>query len=229
MRLHARLVPLLALVAACHSRSGEPVAIPDDSYAAEAPASAAEIEPTSSELASVSTAVAVAPEVDEPAGPEPAGGVADVAEPPEAEPEDEEPELPEDSGRPTAVALVHVDGANLQMQEAESDGQRLAALACKADRMPMLGSIALVGAIGKRKSAFDRCAKNGAAAVVHWNVSDRGSTKVEVTGPASQSVRSCVAKAVKPVRAPFSGSCGVVLLIGNAAKADAALEALVAG
>lgn len=170
------------------------------------------------------------PEVPEPA-PEP-DAIAEAEPAAQPQPDAEVAPAPEANAAAApsgAVSLVSVEGANLSIQSAETNGQRIMALQCNVDRLPLMGSMALMGSIADHKKQLDACAKSGDIAVAYWTVGPKGSREVEVSGTKKPAASECVAKAIKKVRAPFSGKCGAVLLVGKAGGADAALAAAQGG
>lgn len=140
------------------------------------------------------------------------------------------PPLPKDPEQLNAAVskLVGVENANLTLGSAESDGQRVRGLACNAARLPLMGSMALLGSISAQKAELDACAPEGDAAVVRWDIGKDGAANVKVSGGSSGEADRCIQTAMKKTTAPFSGSCGVVLLVGENAGADEAFAHAVA-
>jgi hypothetical protein len=123
-------------------------------------------------------------------------------------------------------ALLKVPDSNLSMGDASADGQRLSRLSCAASKMPLMGSIALVGAIAKHKAALDACAPTGDAAVVTWRVDGGKAVDVKVAGTASTATDTCISEAFARTEGAFDATCAAVLLVGAEAGADAAAAAL---
>ncbi len=155
------------------------------------------------------------------------GRVAAVAEPVAvAEPAAVAEPPPEEPASPSVPQLV--PGANISMESVEADGQRLLGLACRADRLPLLGSLAVVGSIAEQKRAFDRCVPKGGAVALTWTFRKGRARDVSVRSASSKKAGACIAKAMGKVVAPFSAECGAVVLAGDAKGADEALERVLA-
>jgi len=131
--------------------------------------------------------------------------------------------------RPTpdqVKAKLAVPDANLTMADASANGQRMAQLNCAAGKMPLMGSIALIGAIAEHKTALDACAPKGDAALITWKSANKKMTDLVVVGAASPEVDACLAKAMADTKAPFGATCAAILLVGPDEGADAAAKAL---
>ena len=120
------------------------------------------------------------------------------------------------------ATALKIEGANLSMGDAESDGQRIADLSCAGVERPMLGGLAILGSIAKQKASLDACAPEGDAAVVSFVAKAGKLTDLKVQGTASDEVDGCIASALQPVTSPFDATCAAILLFGAAEGADAA-------
>lgn len=176
---------------------------------------------------------AVAPRVEESAPtPTPAAPTANAqadahpaATPPEAAPASDAP--PTEAPPAEPPSLLTVDGANATVSETEADGLHLTELACAVDR-PLLGTLAVIGALSKQAAAFDRCAPRGDAAILHWAFVDGRPQEITVRGASSKKAEACLVAALKKVRSPLDARCGAVLHVGDesgAREAHARLSA----
>lgn len=210
----------LALVGCATQPDAVPRTEPDALAADEAaPAEVDEPAPVVDEddVASHEASVAEVPEaVEEPPTPEPEA----IEEPPAPEPEPHEASM---------ASLVAVPGANVTVQEVEADGQRLAELACQADRLPLFGTLAVVASIAEQRKALSRCAPDGGAVALTWTFRGGKTREVEVEHASSARAGSCAAKVMQKVVAPFEARCGAVVLLGDPAGADRSLAELRAG
>lgn len=120
-----------------------------------------------------------------------------------------------------------VPDANLSVESVEADGQRMQQLACRAERLPLLGALAVVAGVAEQKRALDRCAPKGGAVALTWTFHDGEAEDITVRGTSSEQAGRCVAKAMRKVGAPFSARCGAIVLVGDRAGADRAASALV--
>lgn len=123
-------------------------------------------------------------------------------------------------------ARLTVDQANLEMGETEVNGQRLSTLRCSGVKRPLLGGMAIIGAVAKEKSALDACAPEGDAAVATWTSEAGPLQALEVAGSGSGKTDACIEKALAKVSSPFAATCAAIVLVGNATGADAAAKAL---
>ncbi len=135
---------------------------------------------------------------------------------------------PAESAPPSTVPAL-VPDANLSIESVEADGQRLRGLACRADRLPLFGSLAVVASIAEQKRALDRCAPEGAAVALTWESREGKARGIEVRGASPSKAGSCVAKVMRKTVAPFNARCGAVVLVGEPDGADRALETLSLG
>ncbi len=184
----------------------EPTASPDVSEAdpADAPSPAAEAAPDSV----------------------PAAETASAAESAKAESETAPPDAAPPSADPEPARFVLVPGANVSIESVEADGQRFVDLACQADSLPLLGSLAVVASIAEHKRALDRCAPKGGAVAVTWTFRKGKARDLKVHHASSERVGACVAKTMRKVVAPFGAQCGTVVLVGDTVGADEALAQL---
>ncbi|MBX7084703.1 MAG: hypothetical protein K1X88_36200 [Nannocystaceae bacterium] len=159
-----------------------------------------------------------APAASEPAATEPAA--APAAEPPSAPPEPStgEPE----PAKPTPLLA----DANVTIEGVSADGLELSTLACALDSTPLFASLAIIGALAKQDAAIDRCAPAGDAVIARWRFDAGRTREVTLEGGASERVRSCVAKALGKVAAPFDARCAAIIRVGKADGADRALQRL---
>ncbi|MFO0635730.1 MAG: hypothetical protein U0168_23055 [Nannocystaceae bacterium] len=193
------------LALACHHRdtaSAPPTMAPQAAAPVDAPAPSEPAPPAASEPA--------APPASEPAAsPEPEPEPA--PSPPAAEPTKPAPLL--------ADATVTIDGVS-------ADGLELSTLACALDSTPLFASLAIIGALAKQDAAIDRCAPAGDAVIARWRFSSGRTREVTLEGGASERVRSCVAKALGKVAAPFDARCAAVIRVGKPEGAEQALQRL---
>jgi len=110
--------------------------------------------------------------------------------------------------------LHAVEGANATVSETEADGLHLTELACAVDR-PLLGTLAVIGALSKQATAFDRCAPRGGAAILHWSFVDGRPQDITVRGASTKEIEVCLVAALKKVRSPLDARCGAVLHVGD--------------
>jgi len=149
----------------------------------------------------------------------PANAQADAhpaATPPEAAPTSDAPSAEAPPAAPPS--LLAVDGANATVSETEADGLHLTELACAVDR-PLLGALAVIGALSKQATAFDRCAPRGDAAILHWAFVDGRPQEITARGASSKKVEACIVAALKKVRSPLDARCGAVMHVGDEAGA----------
>lgn len=123
-------------------------------------------------------------------------------------------------------ARLKVDQANLEMGETEVNGLRLSTLQCSGVKRPLLGGMAIVGAVAKQKSALDACAPAGDAVVATWTSEAGPLKKLEVAGSSSGKTDACIEKGLAQVSSPFAATCAAIVMVGDAAGADAAAKAL---
>jgi len=121
---------------------------------------------------------------------------------------------PTEAPRAAPPSLLAVDGANATVSDTEADGLHLTELACAVDR-PLLGTLAIIGALSKQASAFDRCAPRGDAAILHWSFEGGRPQDITVRGASSKKVDACLVAALNKIRAPFDARCGAVLHVGD--------------
>jgi len=131
---------------------------------------------------------------------------------------------PEPEPKPEPAALVTVQDANASSSRSEVDGLELEELSCAVSR-PLLGIIAVTGALGQRKKALDKCAKSGAAFVAHFEFEQGKTRNVTVEGGTAAQNR-CMVKALSATKAPLDARCGAVILVGKSEGARTSLAAL---
>lgn len=149
------------------------------------------------------------------------------AEPVEPSTESTAPAEPSEPTTPQATAaLFSVPDANITIDGVSADGQRLDRLECRADDLPVFGSLAVVASIAEAKPALDRCAPKGGAVALTWSFRAGKARDIEVSRASSPAVGRCVAKAMRSVVAPFTARCGATVLVGDDTGADGALAAL---
>lgn len=144
---------------------------------------------------------------------------------PTPEPVAEPTPAPEPVAEPEAEpAPGPTSRANLRVGSVSADGQRIVELACQLDRAPLLASMTMVGALAKRKKAFDRCASGGDAVAVTWTAAGGKTSDVQARGAANPKVDACVAKALGKAVFPLDAKCTAIVLVGDKAGADERLE-----
>lgn len=110
-----------------------------------------------------------------------------------------------------AQANSKIPDANLQIGEATVDGLTVANLECRVEGGGgLLGSMALLGAMSKRKASIDKCGKPGTEVEVTWTASGGKISKAEGEG----SEGACVAKALKKLDTPIDGECAATIVLG---------------
>lgn len=142
-------------------------------------------------------------------------------------------ELPSTSSSAKSVqmgqlSVTKVDsGTTVSIDTLEVDGVKSSALSCKVDRMPLLGAMVLGPAVGAGAKAAQACLDGGtaAAARVAWTWSST-TEAVEVKAVEGQAGETCLKTALATMSAPLTGTCQVVLLIGERAAAEAAATRL---
>jgi len=116
---------------------------------------------------------------------------------------------------------------NINVGKLSADGLEVRNLSCSLKDGGLFGALAIVGALGKQRKAFDACAKDGAAFAVEFVWSKDGKAgDAKVTSSSDAKANACVLSALKKVKPTVSGSCSTVILAGNTAKAEAAAATL---
>ncbi|MCC6522530.1 MAG: hypothetical protein IT373_07700 [Polyangiaceae bacterium] len=111
---------------------------------------------------------------------------------------------------PVAAVASHVpaavDGANVTMESTTVDGLELGQVSCQAGG-GMFGSLAILGALAKQKSALGACSQAPGSVRVHFAFADGKTSDVRVADAASPELAKCVADAVSAASFPDKGSC----------------------
>lgn len=112
-----------------------------------------------------------------------------------------------------AAQSAKVPGANLRIGSATVDGLTLEELECRVEGggLGLLGNMALIGALAKRKSSIDKCGKKGTLVEVTWTAAGGKITKSEGTGREGE----CVAKLLKKLSTPVDGECAATIVLGS--------------
>src|SRR5690606_16378182 len=114
--------------------------------------------------------------------------------------------------RALAEGNARVPGANMSVGSATVDGLTVSTLECRIDgAVGMLGSLAIIGALAKRKAKIDACGAAGATADIHWVASGGKITKADGEGKEG----ACVAKVLNNLSSPLDGECAVTVVIGR--------------
>ena len=197
---------LLVLVTGCRAHADRAVA-PEDS----APTTTA---------AEATPEATPAPTTVEPAPTAP-------AEPPAPAPVEPAPIADPPAPAPAPGPAPLVEGANVTVESIEADGLVLAELACAVEGgMPILGTLAIAASLAKQKKAMDRCAPKGQAFVVTWTSAGGKVVKKPVVRGGTNAQNSCIALAFTRTSAPIDGTCGTVVLAGDATHAATTVEAV---
>ncbi|MCR9165252.1 MAG: hypothetical protein ACE37F_26940 [Nannocystaceae bacterium] len=122
-------------------------------------------------------------------------------------------------------ARLKVADANLEMGGTEANGLRVQSLSCANAKRPLLEGMAMVGGFAEHKAALDACAPKGAAVVVTWKGASGALSELDVYSGRGASVDACVSEALASAKSPLAGPCAGVLMLGEAAGADAAAAA----
>jgi hypothetical protein len=106
-----------------------------------------------------------------------------------------------------------VPGANLRIGSATVDGLTLDGLECRVEGagLGLLGNMALIGALAKRKSSIDKCGTKGTLVEVTWTAAGGKITKAAGTGKEGE----CVAKLLKKLATPVDGECAATIVLGS--------------
>lgn len=111
-----------------------------------------------------------------------------------------------------AKANAKVANANLRVGSATVDGLTVNELECRVEGggLGLLGNMALIGALAKRKAKIDKCGKPGAMAEIRWTATGGKISKAEGVGPEGE----CVAKQLRGLATPADGECAAMIVIG---------------
>jgi hypothetical protein len=99
-----------------------------------------------------------------------------------------------------------VDGANVTMGSTTVDDLEMEKVSCKSGA-GALGSLAILGALAKKRTQLAACTKAAEAVRVHFAFADGKTSDVRVAGASSPAAAKCVADAVVATVFPDSGSC----------------------
>lgn len=99
-------------------------------------------------------------------------------------------------------------------------------LSCALDHGGMMEVMSVVGNLAKQRSALDACAPDGAAFRVQWKWTGAGATPVKVLKGSAPGENQCIERALTNTRSANTGECTATVLVGNAAKAAKAADAL---
>ncbi|MCA9699363.1 MAG: sel1 repeat family protein [Myxococcales bacterium] len=104
-----------------------------------------------------------------------------------------------------------VPGANLRVGSASVDGLTVNDLQCRVQGgAGMLGSLAVISALSKRKAKIDRCGPAGTVAEIHWVAAGGKISSADGEGE----VGACVAKVLQKLTIPFDGECAAGVVLG---------------
>jgi hypothetical protein len=112
-----------------------------------------------------------------------------------------------------AAQTAKVPGANLQIGSATVDGLTLEGLECRVEGggLGLLGNMALIGALAKRKASIDKCGKKGTLVEVTWTATGGKITTAGGVGSEGE----CVAKVLKKLSTPVDGECAATIVLGS--------------
>jgi hypothetical protein len=110
------------------------------------------------------------------------------------------------------------------------DGQTVRQLACEVEKGGLFATMAVVGTIRKQKKVLDACAPRGAAFRMKWTWPEgKSASAVEVVLASDPGLAACVVKAIQLTRGDVVvGECQATVLVGDAAGAAKAADALAA-
>jgi len=117
-------------------------------------------------------------------------------------------------------------GTRLEIDQFEVDGAKAVALRCTLDKLPFMGTVLLVPAVGAGVKQAQTCATGGAAARTSWTWEGTSTTGVKVEASQGSVKADCVVKALQSMQAVGQGTCQAVVLMGDRAAAEAAVGQL---
>jgi len=125
----------------------------------------------------------------------------------------------------TVSAPAHA-GASITVEDITVDGVTVKTMQCELTQGGLMAGVSVVSALAGQKSALDACAPAGGAYKVGWTWTDGETASVAVTEASAPDTAACVNSALKAINTGVTGTCTALLLVGDAAGAEAASGAL---
>lgn len=121
------------------------------------------------------------------------------------------------------VAAAATAQTRVTVKKMTVDGLEVHDLSCSLTKGGLFATAAVVGALAKKKKAFDACHPAGAAFAVEvaWGTSPTA----KVTRASKKAKSACMVKALRATKGP-AGSCTAVILVGASAAARKAAKTL---
>lgn len=117
-------------------------------------------------------------------------------------------------------------GMTLEADSMSADGVTIRHLACDLNRGGFMALIGVVSSIAGQKTALEACAPAGGAFALDWTW-NKGKTAAVTVGNSSIAAKNaCVQTAMQATTSGVDGVCKGILLIGDAAGAEKAADAL---
>lgn len=103
-------------------------------------------------------------------------------------------------------------GTNLTVSSMNADGLEVSDLSCAIQDGGLLASVLIVGTLASKKTALKACAAGGDKPRITWTYAGGRVTDVKVKAK-TKAIETCVASAIKTIKAPIKGRCAATIVL----------------